>query len=301
MVTMAKTLPAVMLLGVTFSVSAFAQFSVNISIDELGNSDFTNTAGFNAALPFALQNDPGPGGLSSALTFDLLNPPGLTAGDLILLEPDGQGTISDIIRFNPAELGPGEGTGALVFYSDIGEGADALADIGFPTALYEGNITLTEIGPEGDNGFTYTPTSGQPGFVTGAAGPVTYTILSDGALAVPEPSTIALLLCAAGLFGIARFPRHEGFSLHTRVKLGEPGTHGCFSLPRHSANARAILSASEPVPSNEGMFDVTATAIPCSGSVNSDTAVRLKIMPSCPAARTGWPSTGIVLSSHPRP
>lgn len=204
-VGMRKTLRSALLLGITLSASAFAQFSINISTDELGDSRFTNTAGFNGSLPFALQNDPGPGGLSSALTYDLLNPPGLTAGDLILLEPDGAGAVSDIIRFNPAEVGPGGGTGSLVFYSDSGDGADSLADIGFPTTLYENNLSLLEIGAEGSNGFSYTPTAGQPGFVSGAGGPVTFTIVSDGSLAVPEPSTMALLLCGAGLFGIARF------------------------------------------------------------------------------------------------
>lgn len=168
---------------------ARAQFAVTITFDENGHGTFTNTTGFNSTLLFALQPDPGPGGLAGALTYDLQNPPGLVAGDLIMLEPGGGGAISDIIRFNPNEVGAGGGTGALVFYSDNVDGKDSLADIGFPTALYANNLTVTEVGPEGNNGFTYTPTAGQPGFVAGAGGPVTYVIKSD---VLPEPSSIAL-------------------------------------------------------------------------------------------------------------
>ena len=48
--------------------------------------------------------DPGPGGLPSALTYNLLGPPGLVAGDLHINEI--QGVVgSDIIRFNPAGTG----------------------------------------------------------------------------------------------------------------------------------------------------------------------------------------------------
>jgi len=201
---MRKSLRLAILLGTALSAPAFAQFSVNIMFDEQGNARFTNTAGFNSALQFALRTDPGPGGLQSALTYDLLNPPGLTAGDLIILEPGGLLT-SDILRFNPTQVGPGGGTGALVVYSDNLDGVDGLADIGFPTLNYANTLTVTEVGGEGNNGFTYTPTAGQPGFVAGASGPVTYTFLSDGSLAVPEPSTMALLLCGIGLFSIVRF------------------------------------------------------------------------------------------------
>ena len=166
-------------------------FSITISVDELGHGRFTNTAGFDSPLGFFLAADPGPGGLASALQYDLLNPPGLTPGDVILRETVG-GPVSDVIRFNTAN------TGRLVFYSDSADGVDALADTGFPTAFYTNTVTFVEVGPEGNNGFTYTPTAGQPGFVTGAGGPVTYVIVSDSA-AVPEPAT--LLLLGSGLSG----------------------------------------------------------------------------------------------------
>jgi len=62
----------------------------------------------------------------------------------------------------------------LVFYSDRSDGSDSLADIGFPTAFYTNTLTVNEVGPEGNNGFTYTPAAGQPGFVT--FNTVTYVI-----------------------------------------------------------------------------------------------------------------------------
>jgi hypothetical protein len=170
---------------------AFAQaFSVTITVDENGSGLFTNTNGFISPLPFTTALlDPGPGGLPGALTYDLLNPPLLTAGDLRILEPGTTGVLSDLIRFNPNQPTP-SGFGTLVFYSDNSDGKDSLADIGFPTALYTNTLTVTEVGPEGNNGFSYTPTSGQPGFVAGAGGPVTFVIRSD--VAVPEPASIVL-------------------------------------------------------------------------------------------------------------
>jgi hypothetical protein len=178
---------------VTMAIPHTAQaqgFSVTVRIDENGHGLLTNTAGVSAPLSVALQNDPGPGGLTGALTYGLLSPPGLTAGDLVLAETPA-GIISDVIRFNPDEtcflL-----LGCLVFYSDKLDPIDSLADIGFPTAFYANLLTVNEIGPEGNNGFSYTPLAGQPGFVAGAAGPVTYIIQSD-VPNVPEPSSILLL------------------------------------------------------------------------------------------------------------
>jgi hypothetical protein len=182
------------LLSALLLSSAFAQgFSVTITVDENGsNGTVSNTNGFFSTLPVSRVQDPGPGGLAAALTYNLLNPPGLTAGDLILVEPGGTGTVSDIIRYNPQQNG-----GSLVFYSDKtpGDTPPDLADIGFPTALYANTLLVTEVGAEGNNGLRYTPTAGQPGFVAGAGGPVTYLISSD----VPEPSSILLLVTVIGI------------------------------------------------------------------------------------------------------
>jgi hypothetical protein len=152
-----------------------------ITVDENGHGNITSIGGsFNTTGTLAA--DPGPGGLSAALTYNLLGPPSLVAGDLLLDESPG--VLSDIIRFNST----GSGNGTLVFYSDTSDGADSLADTGFPTSQYTNTVTLTEVGPEGANGITYIPTANQPGFIAGFI--TTYNITSDS---VPEPATLTLL------------------------------------------------------------------------------------------------------------
>jgi hypothetical protein len=58
-------------------------------------------------------------------------------------------------------------------------------------------------------GLSYTPISGQPGFVTGAAGPVTYHFISE----VPGPIAGAglpgLLLASSVLLALARRRRQK--------------------------------------------------------------------------------------------
>ena len=173
-------------------------FSVTITVDENGNGTLTNTGGFFATLPFALVSDPGPGGLASTLTYDLLNPPGLTAGDVLMTDSDFGGAVLDVVRFNASSFTGG--TGSLVFYSDNIDGFDALGDTPSPPgALYPNQLSIAEVDlGNGVEGAIYTPTAGQPGFVAGAAGPVHYDLISDAA--VPEPSS--LLLLGSGLFSM---------------------------------------------------------------------------------------------------
>jgi hypothetical protein len=145
-------------------------------------------------LPGALASDPGPGGLSSALTFNA-HPAEelLVVGDVLLLDPSGK--LSDVLRFNP-DPSPGAPrlTSPILFYSS--DSAGLLADTGLPTAFYTNTATI----PENHFGFTiYTPVAGQPGFEPAAGAlPITYQILSipDAGSSV---SLLAMALCGIGL------------------------------------------------------------------------------------------------------
>jgi len=192
--------------GLTAVGNADAQgFSITISIDENGVGSFSNTNGFFSPLPSALLPDPTAGGLASALTYSLLNPPGLTAGDLLILEPTAI-VASDLLRFNPTETCSDGSTGCLVVYSDKDDPVLALADTGLPSVVSTHVVTVHEVGTEGNNGFTYTPTAGQPGFIAGAAGPVTYAFISD--IPIPEPATLGLMGAALAGLGFARGRRN---------------------------------------------------------------------------------------------
>ena len=185
---------ALFALGLAASASAAAITPVLITIDENGNGTFQLSTATAISLPGVMQADTGPGGLASALTYNLQGPPALVAGDVFMSEP-GVDALSDIIRFNPAGTGTPDYPASLVFYSDNSDGVTALADTGFPTSFYTNTVTIPEVGSEGATGAVYTPNSDQPGFVPGFL--VTYDITSDSST-VPEPASISLIALAGG-------------------------------------------------------------------------------------------------------
>lgn len=165
----------------------------NLHEDGQGTLELPN--GFVIPIPGVLLPDPGPGGLSSALTFTA-RPTVNTfiVGDLLLL--DANGRVSDLIRFNPGEATVSGLISPIVFYSDDSGGL--LADTGLPAAFY-GNIFTISENPFGPT--SYTPIAGQPGFEPGFPVPLTYRIFST-----PDAGSTLLLLGAA-VSGIALLRR----------------------------------------------------------------------------------------------
>jgi hypothetical protein len=171
-----------------------AQTSNNpiITLQENGVGSLVFPGGGTFASTGVPAPDPGPGGLFNALTFNLLGPPGLVAGDLLINEFGGS-TLSDILRFNPAGSAPGYPASA-VLYSLPGGGE--LADTGFPTLRYATTFTTSE---NAAGMVTYTPTASQPGFIPGFG--VTYVVTSSP---IPEPTTV---LFGAALIGVTALRR----------------------------------------------------------------------------------------------
>jgi hypothetical protein len=172
--------------------TAQAQYNPLITVDQNGNGtiDFGAVGGVEFALFGVLAPDPGPGGLPSALTYELGGPPALIAGDLLLY--NGFGELHDVIRFNPEDPATGY-QASLLFYSiTTGIPVDLADTLVPPGAFYPNTASMVE----GYNGAVYTPGPNDPGFVPGFD--VTYHIITD----VPEPGAVAFF-AGIGLSGAA--------------------------------------------------------------------------------------------------
>jgi hypothetical protein len=170
---------------VLLTTAAWGTYTTNI--DENGNGTFDDGSG-NLITLLHMPNQ-----CRYYIPFD-----SLVQGDLVIYEP-GTTTISDVLRFSNNLAQPG--TGLLSVYSarEVGEQPPYdLADVATMPTLGSNVFYMDEQGFEnGWNGVTYTPVSGQPGYITSGQ-TVTYNFTSD----VPEPATIALL--GLGALGLLR-------------------------------------------------------------------------------------------------
>lgn len=190
----------ILLIGLfTAASNLVGQFSAQVIADGNGNATIS-FGGTPIILPSSVANDPGPGGLGSALTYSLQNPPSLVGGDLLILDAGLGGGISDIIRFNP------DGTGGVafyqasfLFYSDNSKGVNKLSDTGFPLGFHPNVLSFLEQDVNGVRGlYNYTPGPGQPGYVDGFD--LTYTFITQ----VPEPGTAALVAVTVAVLAVRR-------------------------------------------------------------------------------------------------
>jgi len=199
-ISMKTSIKILFTLTCTYAITATSSFAQLVyTFDENGNSSGPSSA--PPISPGVLQPDPsGALGLPvPVLVYNLPLP--VVPGDVVLTEPGNPATggqNSDVIRFwNPTGINATQ----IIFYSDNSttEPGDVppdagLADTGLPPQLFN-PVFIPEVGPEGNNGATYTPAPGAPGSIAGAV--VTYNIISDSP--IPEPGTLALAALIGGL------------------------------------------------------------------------------------------------------
>lgn len=159
-----------------------AGIPIQTTVDEFGNG--TSDYSLNTTLPSAVTVDI-TGGLPGTQVLVYRLPYLAVEGDVRLNESDLAVVPSDVIRFfnfNSVSF--------MVFYSDNADGVDSPADTGLPTNAFTNVVTIKEIGPEGNNGATYTPGKGEPGYISTDFS-VTYNFTSDSE--TPEPATLGMM------------------------------------------------------------------------------------------------------------
>jgi hypothetical protein len=175
-----------------FALISLPGSAATITLDENGHGDADGIP----LLFTATGQNPNVPNQSPVLIYTL--PFSGTAGDVLLTEPESN-IPGDVLQFL--------GDGRVIFYSKH-DGDNSLAERFFPPIFpfpVANTVTLTETGSPGNDGATYTPTSGQPGF--DSSGP-SYHFISDSTVSgVPEPAALSLLLFGAGALAIAKLRR----------------------------------------------------------------------------------------------
>ena len=168
-----------------------------LTFDEDGHATVEHfnplTGGYDAAV-----SSPGflaPSATASGLALTYRLPEFVGPGDVSIFEP-GTTNAEDGIRFFNDGI-----SGLMQYFSDSSSALGGnMADTGLPRDFVFG-FGISEVGPEGKNGFNYVAGGGDP------AGTNFYVGTSDsGRDAVPEPGTIALVL-GAGIAGMSLISR----------------------------------------------------------------------------------------------
>jgi hypothetical protein len=170
---------AVAIVAVASGASASVHPLVTVGENGLGSVDFC-APGCPEFMPGVMAPDPGPDGAASALTYDLLSPPSLVAGDLLIYK---NGVLHADFRFNASD------TSAVFYAVTPPGGAAALAQGPLPSTFYANQAAVSTVGSKA----FYNPTAGQPGYVAG--------FNAGYAISTPEPSTWAMLLLGLGGMG----------------------------------------------------------------------------------------------------
>ena len=171
---------------------AFAGEQLSVTVDEFG-------VGTGPVSQGQLIQDPS-GGITAGtvMVYDLNYL--VSSGDLLIYEEGSSQIYSDILRFYNEN---GVNHTKLIFYSDVADGADASADKGLPTGLFQPQANRTEVGSDADgHSVTFAPTANEPGYLNDPDDTLTYTIISE--YPAPEPASLSLLALGAGALMLRR-------------------------------------------------------------------------------------------------